>query len=139
MRTLLRIAALMAVLPLPLSAEPDGCDPQGCRAEFRLASTSDFGSYGILIIAPDSGCGRLRFRVEGPSGDFLGHTPPLGPGQLAVVRIGQRFPVGEYLLTIVAEGCAAIPASVRKVTLAKLSPDHGWRAASMAQRSSPVG
>ncbi|WP_167851025.1 hypothetical protein [Tabrizicola caldifontis] len=47
--------------------------------------------------------------------------------------------MGEYLLIIVAEGCATIPARARKVALSKLSPDHGWRAAIMAQVSSPVG
>ena len=67
-------------------------------------------------------------RVEDAAAVFLGHTQPLAPGELGVVRMGEGFAAGEHELTIAAEGCYTRPAATRRVTLAKLSPDHGWRA-----------
>lgn len=93
-----------------------------------FASVSDSRSYGLLIAAPDSGCRHVRFRVEG-AGSLLGQTPPLAPGELAVVRMGRGFPAGENLVTVASVGCDAHPAAWRRVVLAKLAPDHGWRAA----------
>jgi hypothetical protein len=123
---LLAVAALAALFALPASA---GCPHTACpTAAFNLASVSDQRSYGILIAAPESGCARVRFRVFGAADRFLGHTPPLRPGELAVVRLGRGFSAGEHRLTIASVGCAAPPAATRRVTLAKLSPDHGWRA-----------
>jgi hypothetical protein len=60
---------------------------------------------------------------------FLGHTPPLLPGELAVVRMGRGFPEGVNRVTVASVGCEAHPAATRRVVLAKASPDHGWRAA----------
>jgi hypothetical protein len=105
------------------------CDAKGCPTPFDLTSTSESRSYGVLIAAPDVGCRRVRFRVETKDAGFLGHTPPLAPGELGVVRVGRGFAAGEHPLTIASEGCETPPAATRRVTLAKLSPDHGWRAA----------
>jgi hypothetical protein len=126
-KVFLLAAALGAATPL--FADPGDCAPQGCRAAFHLASTSDLRQYGVLIAAPDTGCRRVRFRVETDRSVFLGHTGPLAPGELALVRMGRGFSPGDHRLTIAAEGCAALPAATRRVTLAKASPDHGWRAA----------
>ncbi|NJS38872.1 MAG: hypothetical protein HC783_07465 [Rhodobacteraceae bacterium] len=75
---------------------------------------SEATSYGILLAAPAKGCLRVRFRVETAAQGFLGHTPALRPGEVAVVRIGQGFTEGETMLRIVAEGCATLPALVRR-------------------------
>jgi hypothetical protein len=103
------------------------CARRGCPVAAHFASVSDSRSYGLLIAAPESGCRRVRFRVEG-KGAYLGQTPPLGPGELAVVRIGRGFPEGRVDVTIDAIGCDQPPAAMRRVTLSKIAPDHGWRA-----------
>ncbi|MDM7930313.1 hypothetical protein [Tabrizicola sp.] len=129
MKIFLLFAVLVVIMGQSSHADHGGCDPEDCRTEFRLSSTSDLRKYGILIVAPKDGCHRMRFRVQGESEVWLGHTPPLGPGELAVVRMGLGFPPGDHVLTITAVGCDAFPATLRRVTLAKFSPDHGWRAA----------
>lgn len=129
----MKIACLAGFLLLcapQLSAQtcPDG----GCRQVFPLISVSAANNYGLLIAAPLTGCARVRFRVESLARGFLGHTPALGPGEVFVVRIGRGFAEGFTQLRIVAEGCRAAPALVRRVTLAKSSPDHGARAVAAA-------
>jgi hypothetical protein len=128
----MRISLLLAGIALacPAVAEQDeGCTQRGCPVAVSFASVSDSRSYGLLIAAPDTGCRHVRFRVEGAGKVFLGHTPPLSPGELAVVRLGRGFPAGENLVTLASVGCDAPPAATRRVVLAKMSPDHGWRAA----------
>jgi hypothetical protein len=127
LRKLILFAATTAALVQPLPAQTLDCRNRHCAAAYRLSSDSDLRSYGILIAAPDSGCARVRFRVETAAAGFLGHTPPLGPGELAVVRLGRGFSPGEHWLTIASEGCESTPAATRRVILAKASPDHGWR------------
>jgi hypothetical protein len=122
------LAGLCLLFPPFALAEGDTCR-NTCLTAYRLTSTSALRSYGVLIAAPDTGCRFVRFRVDGDGAAFLGHTPPLAPGQLAVVRMGKGFVEGSHTLTISSEGCAARPAATRRVTLAKASPDHGWRAA----------
>jgi hypothetical protein len=121
------LAGLFLAMAPPVAAETFHCQT-GCT-EYQLTSVSDTRRYGILIAAPDSGCRRVRFRIE-DDGAMLGQTPPLAPGELAVVRISQGFAAGVHRLTIDAEGCATGPAATRRVTLAKQSPDHGWRSVS---------
>jgi hypothetical protein len=133
MKTSLLLAALGAMLAFPVLPDHGPCRADGCHAAFLLSSVSGHSRYGILIAAPDAGCRRVRFRVEDDGAAFLGHTPPLGPGELAVVRMGQGFAPGDHVLTISAEGCATVPAATRRVVLAKLSPDHGWRAAEVSR------
>jgi hypothetical protein len=133
MKLSLLLAACLAALPLSLAAEPipdvPDCTGTGCPFTFSLRSLSDLGQYGLLIAAPDSGCKRVRFRVESEGGSLLGQTPPLAAGELALIRFGQRFAEGDHALTIAADGCDTHPAATRRVTLRKTSPDHGWRAA----------
>jgi hypothetical protein len=133
MKPLLLLAAWLAMSPLSLAADPipqaSHCTGATCPARFNLSAVSDLGRYGILIAAPDSGCNRVRFRIEIEGGGFLGQTPPLAAGELAVVRFGQRFARGDHALTIAADGCDTLPAATRLVTLQKASPNHGWRAA----------
>jgi hypothetical protein len=127
LRKLIFSVAMMAPFVQPLPAQTLDCRNRQCAAEYRLSSDSDLRSYGILIAAPDSGCDRVRFRVETDAARYLGHTPPLGPGELAVVRLGRGFSQGVHRLSIAAEGCESAPAATRRVILAKSSPDHGWR------------
>ena len=122
------LAGLVLAFPGMLHADETRCHLKGCMMEVRFASVSDNRSYGILIAAPESGCRHVRFRIEG-DGRVLGQTPPLAPGELAVIRMGRGFPAGENQVTVASVGCDAQPAAWRRVVLAKLSPDHGWRAA----------
>ncbi|WP_374431279.1 hypothetical protein [Tabrizicola sp.] len=121
-------AGLVLALSPPLAADPATCGWNACPTTISLTSVSAQRSYGLLLAAPEAGCRRVRFRVEG-AGVVLGQTPPLDPGELAVVRLGRGFPAGPVRLRIAAIGCDSPPAATRRVTLAKLSPDHGWRAA----------
>lgn len=133
MKPSLLLAAGLALFPLSLAADPipdvAACADAACPYTFSLRSLSDLGLYGLLIAAPDTGCKRVRFRIESEGGNFLGQTPPLAAGELAVVRFGQRFAEGDHALTIAADGCDTQPSAARQVTLRKTSPDHGWRAA----------
>jgi hypothetical protein len=122
------LAGLALALSVPALSKAETCKTRGCPTAVSFASVSDSRSYGLLIAAPDSGCRHVRFRVEDASAGFLGHTPPLAPGELAVVRMGQGFPAGENQVTIASIGCDVPPAATRRVTLKKQSPDHGWRA-----------
>ncbi|MGL4236987.1 MAG: hypothetical protein ACRCSW_13020 [Tabrizicola sp.] len=115
-------------LPIAAHADDDACRNDRCPTSVSFTSISDTRSYGLLIAAPDAGCHHVRFRIEGPGAVFLGHTPPLAPGELAVVRMGRGFPEGEHVVTIASIGCATHPSATRRVTFAKAAPDHGWRA-----------
>ncbi len=97
--------------------------------QYRLTSASVARSYGILLVAPEEGCRWVRFRVADARAVHLGQTPPLAPGELAVVRLGKGFTEGDHLLSIDAIGCDARPSATRRVLLAKRSPDHSWRSA----------
>jgi hypothetical protein len=130
MKKVLLLAGLALLFPISAQADHStgqDCRSNGCATSVRFTSISDTRSYGLLVAAPDTGCGRVRFRIEGEGAAFLGHTPPLAPGELAVVRMGRGFAAGEHRLTIASVGCAAHPSATRRVTLAKVAPDHGWR------------
>ena len=124
------LAGVFLSLPAMSAADPAVCLRANCAHDFQLASVSASKSYGLLLAAPKYGCRKVRFRVETASQAFLGHTPPLAPGEVAVVRMGPGFAEGPHALIIAAEGCNAAPSIARRVTLAKLSPDHGARASS---------
>jgi hypothetical protein len=124
----LLLAGLSLLIPLSVCAEPVPCQEDGCAQGFVLSSTSETSSYGLLITAPDPGCRRLRYRIETEARQFLGHTPPLGPGETVVVRVGQGFAQGLHALSIRPEGCRSLPAMVLRVVLRKPAPNHGWRA-----------
>jgi hypothetical protein len=126
-KAILLVGLCLALAP-PVAADISSCRSD-CGTDYRLTSASETRSYGILIAAPDTGCRHVRFRVRDATATFLGQTPPLGPGELAVVRMGRGFAQGVHLLTIASEGCQTAPAATRRVTLTKLSPDHGWRGA----------
>lgn len=122
------LLGLTLALTVPAYPRDDGCGGTGCPTAIFFQSVSMLRSYGLLIAAPDSGCRHVRFRVE-TGGTLLGYTPPLAPGELAVVRMGHGFPEGENRVTVASVGCDAPPAATRRVVLAKVGPDHGWRAA----------
>jgi hypothetical protein len=131
MRTLAFVAGFVLLFSSMLRADPPGC-PSGrsCAGLFTLLSVDEAKSYALLVVAPKTGCRRVRYRVETAAARFVGHTPPLAAGDAAVVRLGLGYATGTHLLRIAAEGCFLPPALVRRVTLRKPSPDHGWRAAS---------
>lgn len=116
-------------------SEPRSCDRPVCPSEVRIASVADYKVYGLLIGAPDAGCGRVRYRVETEGRVLLGKTPALAAGEVEVVRLGNGFRPGAHTLIVTAEGCGRAPGLSRSVTLGKLSPDHGWRAAVLGASS----
>ena len=126
MKSAFALAGLLLATPFP--ADSDVCGARGCPTAVLFASSSDSRSYGLLVAAPDSGCRRVRFRIEGAKARLLGQSPPQAPGELAVVRMGKGFPQGRNWVTIASVGCDTPPAAVRRVTLAKAGPDHSWRA-----------
>jgi hypothetical protein len=123
------LAGLAALVATVAGADKLTCRGPDCALAFNLQSVSDAKSYGLLLEAPMGACGRVRYRVTSAGAEVLGHTPPLGPGEVAVVRMGRGFAEGDHILRIAADGCADPPLITRRVTLAKASPDHGWRAA----------
>lgn len=119
--------ALLSALSLPALSGPvdDAVPPSG----FSLASVSASRSYGVLLAAPEAGCAPVRYRVESATGGYLGQSGPVGPGGVALVRVGAGFATGAHELQIATLGCVAPPAQTRQVSFRKASPDHGWRAA----------
>ena len=119
--------ALLSALSLPAIPNPvdDALPPSG----FSLASVSASRSYGVLLAAPENGCARVRYLVESATGARLGQSGPVGPGEVAVVRVGAGFAEGRHVLQIATVGCVAPPDQTRQVSFRKVSPDHGWRAA----------
>jgi hypothetical protein len=112
-------------------------DPRPPQADIgayavQLTSGAETKNYGLLLAAPADGCRRVRYRVETPARVVLGRSPELSPGGMAVVRIGNGFAVGAHVLIVRGDGCTKAPGLARRVTLRKLSPDHGWRAAPAA-------
>ena len=126
MKSAFALAGLLLAAPVPVSSEV--CGAKGCPTAVPFASTSGNRSYGLLVAAPETGCHHVRFRIEGAKARLLGQSPPLAPGELAVVRMGRGFPEGQNWVTIASVGCDTPPAAVRRVTLAKAGPDHSWRA-----------
>ncbi len=122
------LAWLFMATPFPAAADAQDCRSRGCPTTVSFASSSDSRSYGLLIAAPDVGCRHVRFRVQDDRAVFLGQSPPLGPGELAVIRLGRGFPKGENRVTVASVGCETPPAATRRVTFNKTGPDHGWRA-----------
>jgi hypothetical protein len=96
-------------------------------AVLLMASGGMPKSYGVLVEAPPSDCAHARFVVS-EGRQVLGHTPPLAPGDRAVVRMGARFDEGTHVLTVRATGCQAGTPALSRVVLGKRGPDHGWRA-----------
>jgi hypothetical protein len=119
----------------PVFANPVPCHAGVCQpADFALSSLSPQARYGLLIESPvDLGCAAVQFVITDHRGGIVGRSHALGPGAVQVVRIGQGFQAGAHPLRIVASGCPARPAVVRRVRLGKASPDHGWRASAVVQ------
>jgi hypothetical protein len=128
-KAFLLVGFILAASP-PAFADAEACHTRGCPTSVRFSSVSDSRSYGLLIAAPESGCRHVRFRVEDDRSGFLGQSPPLKPGELAVIRLGHGFPKGENQVTVASVGCETPPAATRRVTFNKTGPDHGWRASS---------
>jgi hypothetical protein len=130
MTNILLLAGLALLIPFTARADHDGaCHSTGCPTVISFASISDSRTYGLLIAAPYTGCRHVRFRVEGADSGYLGQSPPLDPGALAVIRLGRGFPAGENRVTVASVGCDTPPAATRRVIFDKAGPDHGWRAA----------
>lgn len=122
------LAVSVLCLAESAASESLACGSWPCEQTYTLESVSAAKSYGLLLQAPNGDCRRMRYSVRSESAVFLGHTRPLGPGEVAIVRIGRGFSEGGHALTIDAEGCVGWSVKTRRVTLAKPSPDHGWLA-----------
>lgn len=119
----------------PLSAQPIPCKGPGCgQLSFELTSASDRAQYGVLVRSPDQiACQSVQFIVSSDDRGIMGRTLPLQAGDVQVVRIGRGFTAGTHDFQIRASGCPVQPEQVRRVRLAKASPDHGWRAVAFLQ------
>lgn len=110
----------------------------GAETPFLLRSWSDLSLHGLVVQAPEgaAACRAVRFGVwQGQR--LVGRTPTLGPGDLAVVRLGRGFGPGNHLLAIRSMGCLAAPVRPRRISLSTPWPDHGWRA-SVALSAAPA-
>lgn len=105
----------------PVSAETQ----KRSETDFVLTASSDLRSYGVWISAPAEGCRIVRY-VVASAGRTLGHSPPLRPGDGALIRIGRGFAMGDHVLDVTGIGCDDPPAEARRVLLGKSSPDHSW-------------
>ncbi len=132
------VIAVLAAFFCSRGVAEDLCRADVCAMHFELQSVSDAKSYGLLIEAPEAGCRKVRYVVRDAAAGFLGHTPALEPGDIAVVRMGRGFAAGDHDLTVKAKGCGLRPAVTRRVTLGKPSPDRGWRASAVAARAELV-
>lgn len=128
MRCAFALAWLALASPSNSDIDSGGCRKPNCATSVQFASTSEDRSYGLLVAAPDGGCRHVRFRIHDDHARLLGQSPPLAPGELALVRLGRGFPQGSNLVTVASIGCDQPPAAIRRVILAKAGPDHGWRA-----------
>ena len=104
-----------------VSAEPQ----KRSATDFVLTASSDLRSYGVWVSAPEKGCRVVRY-VVASAGRTLGHSPPLRPGDGALIRIGRGFAMGDHVLDVTGIGCDAPPAEARRVLLGKTAPDHSW-------------
>lgn len=105
----------------PVCSEPQ----QRSVTDFVLTASSDLRSYGVWVAAPAKGCRVVRY-VVASAGRTLGHSPPLRPGDGALIRIGRGFAMGDHVLDVTGIGCDDPPAEARRVLLGKSAPDHSW-------------
>jgi hypothetical protein len=133
------LAGFALLSAVPLAGEPGSCRGPSCPQVVSLSSVSATRSYGVLLAAPETGCRRVRYRIESEAQAFLGHTPPLAPGEIAVVRMGMGFAEGVHDLTVAPEGCTLGASMARAVALRKHAPDHGWRASRATALAAQVG
>jgi hypothetical protein len=116
-------ALLLALVPVLCS--PVLFSPALADTVFLMSSTSEQVRYGLLVMS-DEDCAQGRVTVQ--SGDAMWKSATLGPGEIAVVRMGNGFAVGAHALILNASGCIGVVHAARSVVLGKQSPDHGWRA-----------
>lgn len=95
------------------------------HTRFVLTSTSDAIAYGVLVAVPTTDCAAARVVVRAAGGSWRSAT--LAPGEQAVIRLGPGFKPGSHPATVEVLGCDEPAHALRRVTLAKPSPDHGWR------------
>jgi hypothetical protein len=100
--------------------------PARAETVYLLSSSSETAAYGLLVVAPATGCAATRVLVQGPAGAWRSRS--LRPGEVAVVRMGRGFRPGDHRLVLSGTGCGDSPWPVRRVVLGKAGPDHGWRA-----------
>jgi hypothetical protein len=113
----------------PVAAQEARCAATGCNTPiYLLQSTSDERAYGVLATLPaDAPCAAARFVVLDMTNRPLGESGLLMPGEQGRVRLGRGFAIGVHPLRMYVSGCEAVPVLVRRITLNKASPDHGWR------------
>ena len=103
----------------PVCAEPQ----KQSETDFVLTASSDLRSYGVWVAAPDNGCRVVRY-VVASAGRTLGHSPPLRPGDGALIRIGRGFAMGDHVLDVTGVGCDFPPETARRVIIGRAGPDH---------------
>lgn len=138
MRPFILLAGLVLANPAHCDTAAVVCMTVGCRTTVLFASTSASRSYGLLVAAPEAGCDRVRYRIEDDKAGTLGQSPPLAPGELAVIRLGRGFPQGEIRVTIASIGCDVPPAEARRVILANDGHDHSWRSGQVLNSGSEL-
>lgn len=123
----------------PVAAQEARCAATGCNTYiYVLQSASDERAYGVLATLPaDAPCAAARFVVLDMANRHLGESGLLIPGEQGRVRLGQGFAAGGHPLRLHVSGCDARPALVRRITLNKASPDHGWRVAPIVDVDAP--
>jgi hypothetical protein len=130
------IGAVLAFFSVCSAARAQGvaCDDATCRSEvFVLHSASDANSYGMLATLPaDAPCAVARIVALDMQNRRFGETDLLVPGAQGRIRLGQGFDAGLHPVRLMVSGCIARPIAVRRITMNKASPDHGWRAAAGA-------
>ncbi|MGL5009141.1 MAG: hypothetical protein ACRC6I_04620 [Paracoccaceae bacterium] len=123
----------------PVYAGAPDCQTAACGpVAFTLSSVSSTARYGVLVqTAATPDCTTVQFVIADGAAGVVGQTMALQPGAVQVVRIGAGYAEGEHALRVTASGCQAQPAVLRRVTLGKRSPDHGWRAAAVLYAVTP--
>jgi hypothetical protein len=124
--------AILALVSLcyPVAAQEARCAATGCNtAIYIMRSASDSSVYGMLATLPaDAPCVVGRIVAVDMQDRHLGESGLLSPGEQGRIRLGHGFVAGLHPMRLFVSGCAAQPAQMRRITLNKASPDHGWRA-----------
>jgi hypothetical protein len=113
----------LGVAALGVSAFADTVSVSRPSYPYVLSATADTHSYGLWLTAPASGARAVRYIVVLDQAR-LGASPPLRPGEGAVIRIGRGFAEGDHALAITCIGCEVAPPKARRVILGRSSPDH---------------
>jgi hypothetical protein len=120
------IGILLAHSPVALAENGLPPGPDNSTQQVFLRNLERKASYGLHLAAPhDAGCRQLNYAVFDADNRLLGATGPLRQGEIGVIRLGKGTSSGQMALMLRVRGCAALPAAIQVIRLAKPSPDHG--------------